>query len=291
MSIEVSVIMISHNKYPQNLFTLYSFENQTYDPKQFEVILVDDASTDQTATFLSRFDPPFAFKYVRSNQNVGRSRAKNIGIQHAAGIILIFLDVEMLVDPDFIEQHVLLHQGKENLVISSTNQQKLVYTVLDPKFNEKQIKQFYTIIKTKPKLLRKWKLSLSNHTKNIRFLLRYIKKLKMPVPLLGKKEINSLFFRQLTYPDPTFPAIIREYGPWLNGFHLPWIFCITRAVSFRKTLLDQVGYFHEEFAGWGSEDNELGYRLYKAGAIFYVAPQITTYHQEHPYVLTERKKR
>ncbi|MFX0559947.1 glycosyltransferase family 2 protein [Tepidibacillus infernus] len=289
MSIEVSVIMISHNKYPQNLLTLYSFQNQTYDPEKFEVIFVDDSSTDQTTT-LSNLETPFTFKYVRSKHNVGRSRAKNIGIQHASGKILIFLDVEMLVDPDFIEHHIHLHQTKENLVISCTNQQKIVYTVLDPKFNEKQIKRFYSMIKTKPKLLRKWKLSLSNHTKNMHLLLRYIKRIKRPVPLLGKQGIQSLFFHQLAYPDPTFPTIIRDYGPWLNGFHLPWIFCITRAVSFRKTLLDQVGYFNEEFAGWGSEDNELGYRLYKAGATFYDAPQIATYHQEHPYILTERKK-
>ena len=33
VNIEVSVILISYNKYPENLFTLYSLENQNY-PKE-----------------------------------------------------------------------------------------------------------------------------------------------------------------------------------------------------------------------------------------------------------------
>jgi hypothetical protein len=40
--------------------------------------------------------------------------------------------------------------------------------------------------------------------------------------------------------------------------------------------------FDEDFIKYGYEDWELGYRLYKKGAKFFVKDNLVTYHQEHP---------
>ncbi|MDF2680659.1 MAG: glycosyltransferase, partial [Brevibacillus sp.] len=104
MSIDVTVILPSYNRYPLNLLTLYSLENQTFDPSRMEVILIDDASTDKTHS-LQYYRPPYSFQYIRNCRNEGRSKTRNKGIKAAKGEILIFLDAEVIVDPDFVNNH------------------------------------------------------------------------------------------------------------------------------------------------------------------------------------------
>ena len=95
MSVNVSIILICHNKYPQNLFTLYSLQKQKYNHSQMEVIFVDDNSTDQTGS-LQKYTGPFRFKYFHSKVSLGRAGAKNLGMKMAEGKIVIFLDGEII---------------------------------------------------------------------------------------------------------------------------------------------------------------------------------------------------
>lgn len=288
MSIEVSVVMISYNKYPQNLFTLNSFKNQTFDLSKVEIILVDDASTDDT-TELQKMKFPFRFKYIRCEKNVGRSCAKNIGINHVLGNIIIFLDVEMLIEPNFIENHYIYQKDHENVVVSTTNLQKRVYTVLEQEFNSTQIRECYSMLNSNnAKRSLKLNSKIIKNSKDSKKFKKFVRGLQKSYPLLSDAQLDGHIYQKFSFPDPTFEPIINKYGPYLTNFHIPWIFCITRNISLPKKLLDQVGYFSEEFEGWGSEDNELGYRLYKLGAKFIDAPNIITYHQEHSYSTSVR---
>ena len=88
--------MPAYNKYEYISLSLYCLLKQTFEYSKFEVILIDDCSTDKTHLIPMEFDPPFKFKYIRLFKNQGRSRARNIGISHAEGEIIIFLDGEML---------------------------------------------------------------------------------------------------------------------------------------------------------------------------------------------------
>jgi cellulose synthase/poly-beta-1,6-N-acetylglucosamine synthase-like glycosyltransferase len=69
--IEVSIIIPSYNKYPLNLLTLYSLEKQNFDFSKMEVLLIDDASEDQTSELLENYQPPYHFNYIRCKQNNG----------------------------------------------------------------------------------------------------------------------------------------------------------------------------------------------------------------------------
>ncbi len=53
-------------------------------------------------------------------------------------------------------------------------------------------------------------------------------------------------------------------------------------VAFAKKWLDIAGWFDEEFTHWGGEDNEFGYRLYRAGCFFRFVDGGMAYHQEPP---------
>lgn len=46
--------------------------------------------------------------------------------------------------------------------------------------------------------------------------------------------------------------------------------------------MEQVGGYEEAFKGWGPEDAEFAFRLYKANANFIIEEDLESYHQEHP---------
>jgi len=64
--------------------------------KDFEVIVVDDGSTDATREVASRYP----CRLVALPQNVGAARAKNAGAQEATGEILFFTDADVHVRPE-----------------------------------------------------------------------------------------------------------------------------------------------------------------------------------------------
>ncbi|MFB6366743.1 glycosyltransferase family 2 protein [Paenibacillus elgii] len=276
MSIQVSVVMITHNKYPQNLYSLYALENQTFDPKQMEVILVDDASTDETPR-LQNYRPPFHFRYIRCEQNVGRSKAKNIGIEAATGEVLIIIDAEMILDPAYVEQHYRLHQADPNLVVTGCAKHYNTYTVLDKKFNREQLKLFRRL----------------NRKKNPRYrrlrILRVFKKYSK-MRLFKKQSIFQQKYKTYAYPAPFFREIIDRHGAHYEGYHLPYIFVITHNISVRRSTFDKAGPFDEGFQGWGCEDWEFGYRLYRNGVKIIDNPKVKVYHQEHPRSLGNQTK-
>lgn len=73
----------------------------------------------------------------------------------------------------------------------------------------------------------------------------------------------------------------------------PWSMFWTSMVSVETHLLRQVGGFDESFHGWGHEDLELGYRLWKAGLHFRADPSLRALHLPHeqfnPVQMTSRK--
>jgi len=102
----VSVIIPSYNHYDTLKITLQELEQQNY--REFEVIVVDDGSTDETAS-LQRIQFKFPFKYIYQS-NSGRSAARNKGIAQAEGEIIVFVDDHIYLDQNFIKEHFDAHQ-------------------------------------------------------------------------------------------------------------------------------------------------------------------------------------
>ncbi len=68
---------------------------------------------------------------------------------------------------------------------------------------------------------------------------------------------------------------------------LIWLLFYTGNVSMDREDLVKVGFFDENFQGWGYEDLEIGYRLYKEGILFFKDKQITNYHLAHEISINE----
>ena len=81
-----------------------SIASQTY--KDFELIVVDDGSTDETPEHVKRFSGRLNLKYVRHPERRGISRSVNDGIRQSAGEFIAFLDHDDGWLPEFLETQV-----------------------------------------------------------------------------------------------------------------------------------------------------------------------------------------
>ncbi|QDU38819.1 Putative glycosyltransferase EpsH [Maioricimonas rarisocia] len=75
----------------------------------FEIVLVDDASTDETPAVLARFrdeHPRVPITIVRNEENLGVCGARNAGIDAARGDLVFFTDSDCTVEPDWLERMV-----------------------------------------------------------------------------------------------------------------------------------------------------------------------------------------
>lgn len=96
----VSVVMPVYNAEKYLDLSLFSLKYQTF--LQFEVLCVDDGSTDQSAEIINRYvqsDPRFKL-LKQTHQFAGVAR--NLGIQHASGEYLLFLDADDYFAPNLL---------------------------------------------------------------------------------------------------------------------------------------------------------------------------------------------
>ena len=83
---------------------------------QFEVIVIVDGSTDGTAAALGELRPPCALRVIEQ-KNRGLSASRNTGIQMARGELVIFIDDDIICNPDVFRRHMEAHSGADPVVV------------------------------------------------------------------------------------------------------------------------------------------------------------------------------
>ncbi|BAU13326.1 glycosyl transferase family 2 [Leptolyngbya sp. NIES-3755] len=111
---QVSVIVPVYNAEQYIEETLRSLFSQTYE--NFEVIIVDDGSPDNSIALCRQFDDP-RLKIVQQ-KNRGLPGARNTGIRHAQGEYLSLLDADDLWLPEKLEKHVKHLQASPKVGVS-----------------------------------------------------------------------------------------------------------------------------------------------------------------------------
>lgn len=117
-----SVVIATYNRGPILEKCLRALQGQTLPASAFEIVVVDDGSTDGTGELVQRLQAEQpkgpAWQYVwQANQ--GRSHARNVGIGMAKGAIVVFIDSDVVVVPEFMAEHARLHdqhKGKKVFV-------------------------------------------------------------------------------------------------------------------------------------------------------------------------------
>ncbi len=98
---EVSVVVPSYNSGHFLEWTLASIAAQTV--KNFECIVVDDCSTDDSITQAKKHFSDPRFRLIRHKMNVGLSGARNTGLRAARGEFVAFLDADDLMMKNSLE--------------------------------------------------------------------------------------------------------------------------------------------------------------------------------------------
>ena len=104
MPIEISVIICTYNRDKFIYRTLEHIACNGFPTDSYEIILIDNNSTDQTAAECQRFSdrfPDLNFHYFTETQQ-GLSFARNRGIREAQGDILLFLDDDAFMQKDYL---------------------------------------------------------------------------------------------------------------------------------------------------------------------------------------------
>lgn len=97
----VSIIVPVYNSSSYVSKTIDSILNQTY--KYFELILIDDGSTDSSLTILKSYEKKDNRIKVISKTNEGTSSTRNLGISIAKGKYISFIDSDDWIENDMIE--------------------------------------------------------------------------------------------------------------------------------------------------------------------------------------------
>jgi glycosyltransferase involved in cell wall biosynthesis len=111
ISASASVVIPTYNRRTTLARTLEGLLQQTArDP--FEIIVVDDCSSDDTPEYMHalRGSHP-RIVYLRHTENAGRVVTRNDGIKIAHGDVIILLDDDNLPNAGFVDAHLRIHAG------------------------------------------------------------------------------------------------------------------------------------------------------------------------------------
>jgi len=190
---KLSVIIPTYNRCDMLERVLLSYKKQNF--KDFEVIVVDDGSSDNTRKMVENLLVDYSLAYFFQT-NRGPAAARNLGIKKSSGEILLFTGDDILPEKeDFFEKH-LNAQAKNIAVLGYTSWHK-------------EIK----------------KTPFINFLSGYHFCYQQIK---------DKQQV--------------------DYGCFY-----------TSNISVSKEILEEVGFFDEDFCYAAYEDTELSYRLHQAG--------------------------
>lgn len=115
-NIDASIIVPTFNQAGPLRSCLASLTAQTVPALRYEILIVDDGSTDGTPETAAGFSD--RVRLLRFPQNRGRSAARNAGILEARAERVIFVDSDVVVRPDFLEWHLRTHRDHGPGIVS-----------------------------------------------------------------------------------------------------------------------------------------------------------------------------
>ena len=116
----VSVVVPTHNRVKYLAGLLDGLDAQDFPQGRWEVILVDDGSTDATADYLGQVAARhwnMHIETIRIPVAGGSSGARNVGAARAGAPILLFLDDDMIASPRLLADHLRRHEEAVDVVI------------------------------------------------------------------------------------------------------------------------------------------------------------------------------
>jgi glycosyltransferase involved in cell wall biosynthesis len=249
----VSVVIPTHNKATRLRLALESLRLQDVGIQAFEVVVVDDGSTDSTEDVVLQAEHGLNIRYVHQ-ERMGRSAARNAGARLASAELLVFCDDDMIASRCFVREHSVAHRDSVRLVVHGR-----IWSLPYLKFFEDP---------TLGTLFAEYQAARSS------------------IVALRKHLIASADIE-------TFHAVEQQAKAGLLENILDCVFTGQHEdLRFLAFTGGNVSILREEFVAaegfderfgliWGAEDLELGYRLQKTGFSFVRTDAACNYHIVH----------
>jgi glycosyltransferase involved in cell wall biosynthesis len=252
-----SIVIPTFNKARYLELTLASLTKQT--ETTFEVVVVNDGSTDDTEAVIARFRKARVVSDLKIS-HAGRAIARNAGIKKSRGRIVIFTDDDRVVAKDFVAAHLQLHASTRQDVLAVGRKEEILTRITRGAIGGRSIPRF---------------LAASAKRQGKRQGLEGLQ-------LVGAKDIET-----------RLPWVLANYslGPAGDNYDrsifadggagFAWAMATTGNMSLSRGCLAKIGFFDEQFQGWGLEDTDLAYRAYLTGVQIVTLQAAVNYHQHH----------
>ena len=116
-----SIVIPTYNRQPILEKCLRALENQRLTDRtveNYEVVVVDDGSTDGTLNWLKTHQAEFPHVVSYEQNHQGPSAARNLGVQQAKGDTIIFIDSDLVVTEQFLQSHATALKTEEKALNS-----------------------------------------------------------------------------------------------------------------------------------------------------------------------------
>lgn len=115
---KVSVIVPTYQRASALHKTLAALCAVDYPDDLFEIVVVDDGSTDSTSAGVAKFSK---VRYVYQ-PNTGVAAARNHGVRLSTGDVLIFVDDDIIVAPDNVRRHLAVRELYDECVVAGRSE-------------------------------------------------------------------------------------------------------------------------------------------------------------------------
>ena len=106
---KISAVVTTYNRARLLRKTLISLAGQTLADEEYEIVVIDDGSSDNTSQIVADLQTLVHINYFYQ-PNSGLASAKNHGLFCSRSPIVLFLDDDDIADPALLEQHLLAHK-------------------------------------------------------------------------------------------------------------------------------------------------------------------------------------
>lgn len=122
MTPRVSVILTTFNRARLLQRTLPTIVGQGLAAHEFEIIVIDDGSSDRTPEILAAAAAAHPQIHIIRQDNKGQPCARNAGVAIARGELILFLDDDILCSPGLLREHLAAHTSSQQslLVLGTT---------------------------------------------------------------------------------------------------------------------------------------------------------------------------
>lgn len=237
-----SVIVPTYNRRDMLLQNLESLAASDMPKDGFEIIVVDDGSSDGTFEAVRDFRGGCQIRYVyQEDQGYRTGRARNLGIELAEGEVCVFLDCGIVVSRGFVRAHAEAHRKPNRVVLgylygftnTGDNGEDLA-AILDSRLDTADV----------------------------------------------DSTIEAL--RATGRQDDMREPIYANCGDRMMDLPAPWAIGWGGNISVRRDMLGDDIRFDENYRTWGAEDIDFSLTLYEAGAQFAIDRAASGIHLPHP---------